>query len=83
MNTTASATHVHAKNLYARNAGSLKSATSPAIQTGASSGLISRAWNGTIAHHGSELVDPPAAIVARDVDLRPVVIGLPQDPRQP
>ena len=83
MNTTASTTHAQAKNLYVRNAGSRKKATSPAIHTGASIGLISRNWNGTTAHRGSRARGPARRDLARDVDLRPVVVRLPQDPGHP
>src|SRR5690606_22178514 len=35
-----------------------------AIHTGANTGLTSRNWNGTTAHQGSELVEPPPAMLA-------------------
>jgi len=62
MKTTASTTQAHARNRTSRMAESRKSFASPAIQTGASTGLTSRNWNGTIAHHGCELVESPAAM---------------------
>src|SRR5579875_3527282 len=59
MNTTASRIQETPRN---RHCGFRKTRISPDIQMGANTGLISRNWNGTTAHHGCELVEFPAAI---------------------